>query len=90
MEVEDDADDGIPNLATRIVAVDGKVVQISATNTWDWVDNYKNKDGSHTLVLTESGRVYSLGVGSKGQLGMKLAEGQKTRPAPRCVDIDLA
>ncbi|KXG26580.1 E3 ubiquitin-protein ligase HERC2-like [Sorghum bicolor] len=90
VEVEDDADDGIPNLATRIVAVDGKVVQISATNTWDWVDNYKNKDGSHTLVLTESGRVYSLGVGSKGQLGMKLAEGQKTRPAPRCVDIDLA
>jgi hypothetical protein len=83
-------DDGIPKLATRIVALDEKVVQISATNTWDWVGHYKSRDGSHTFVLTESGRLYSLGAGSKGQLGVKLAEGHKTRPVPDRVDIGLA
>jgi alpha-tubulin suppressor-like RCC1 family protein len=90
-DTDDDADDdGIPKLATRIVALDEKVVQISATNTWDWVDRNKSSDGSHTFILTESGRLYSLGAGSKGQLGVKLAEGHKTRPVPDRVDIDLA
>ncbi|RCV34199.1 hypothetical protein SETIT_7G141800v2 [Setaria italica] len=75
-----------PKLATSIAALNEKVVQISATNTWDWIDQ---DCYSHTLVLTESVRLYSFGAGTKGQLGVKLVEGQK-RSTPDRVDIDLA
>jgi len=85
-----DAGERIPKLATQIAALDDKAVQISATNTLDWAGDSYVPDHSHTFVLTESGRLYSLGAGSKGQLGVKLAEGQKTRPAPDRVAIDLA
>ncbi|OEL38264.1 hypothetical protein BAE44_0000718 [Dichanthelium oligosanthes] len=77
-----------PKLATSIVALNEKVVQISATNTWDWVN--QDSGHSHTFVLTEAGRLYSFGRGTKGQLGVKLAEGQERRPTPDRVDIDLS
>ncbi|KAJ1271580.1 hypothetical protein BS78_06G138100 [Paspalum vaginatum] len=78
----------VPKLAASIDALDEKVVQISATNAMDWV--HRNTVHPHTLVLTESGRLYSLGGGDGGQLGVKLAEGQATRAAPDRVAIDLA
>jgi hypothetical protein len=83
----------IPKLAATLnVSRNEKVVQISATNTWDWSSQSQSLVSSRcrTCVLTESGRFYSLGLGSEGQLGVKLAEGQKTRPAPDCVAIDLS
>ncbi|WVZ86154.1 hypothetical protein U9M48_032987 [Paspalum notatum var. saurae] len=78
----------VPKLAASIDALNEKVVQISATNIDDWVQ--LNTVHSHTLVLTESGRLYSLGGGKGGQLGVKLAEGQAKRAAPDRVAIDLA
>jgi alpha-tubulin suppressor-like RCC1 family protein len=66
------------------------VVQISAANTWDWIDRDYSRSNSHTLALTESGRLYSFGAGTKGQLGVKLVEGQEIRATPERVDIDLA
>jgi len=78
----------VPKLAASIDALNEKVVQISATNIDDWVQ--LNTVHSHTLVLTESGRLYSLGGGKGGQLGVKLAEGQAKRAAPDRVSIDLA
>jgi len=83
----------IPKLAATLkVSLNEKVVQISATNTWDWPSQSHISGGCHchTCVLTESGRLYSVGSGSEGQLGVKLAKGQKTRPAPDRVAIDLA
>ncbi|CAN6239896.1 unnamed protein product [Urochloa humidicola] len=77
-----------PKLATRIAELNEKVVQISATNTWDWVN--KDPKCCHTLALAESGRLYSFGAGAEGQLGVKLACGEKRRSAPDRVDIDLA
>ncbi|KAF8715117.1 hypothetical protein HU200_027671 [Digitaria exilis] len=77
-----------PKLATSIVALNQKVVQISATNTWDPINGHSGR--SHTLALTESGRVYSFGAGAKGQLGVKLVDGQERRATPERVEIDLA
>ncbi|RLM74930.1 hypothetical protein C2845_PM15G12170 [Panicum miliaceum] len=75
-----------PKLPTSIVALNEKVVQISATNATDW---FKQGLGCpHALVLTESGRLYAFGGGTKGQLGVKLVEGQTVRSTPDRVDID--
>ena len=75
-----------PKLATSIVALNEKVVQISATKSVDWIN--QGLGSPHTLVLTESGRLYSFGGGTKGQLGVMLVEGQKGRSTPDRVDID--
>ncbi|CAO2042736.1 unnamed protein product [Urochloa humidicola] len=77
-----------PKLASWIAALNEKVVQISATNTYDSI----NLDFRccHTLALAESGRLYSFGQGTVGQLGVKLAAGEKRRSAPDRVNIDLA
>ncbi|CAL5068534.1 unnamed protein product [Urochloa decumbens] len=90
-QAQDDAEKAhvlSPKLATWIAVLNEKVVQISATNTWDWI----NEDFYcyHTLALAESGRLYSFGDGREGQLGVKLAGGEKARSAPDRVDIDLA
>jgi alpha-tubulin suppressor-like RCC1 family protein len=71
-----------------VAELNEKVVQISATNTLDWID--EDAGNCHTLVLTESGRLYSFGAGTKGQLGVKLVEGQQRRATPDLVDIDLS
>ena len=75
-----------PKLATSIVALNEKVVQISATNAAHWANQHLGS--AHTLVLTESGRLYSFGGGEKGQLGVKLVEGQEGRSTLDRVDID--
>ena len=74
-----------PKLATSIVALNEKIAQISATHAWDYQGL---ASAHHTLVLTESGRLYSFGGGTKGQLGVMLVEGQKGRSTPDRVDID--
>jgi len=74
-----------PKLATSIIALNEKIAQISATHAWDYQGL---ASAHHTLVLTESGRLYSFGGGTKGQLGVMLVEGQKGRSTPDRVDID--
>ncbi|CAL5011280.1 unnamed protein product [Urochloa decumbens] len=76
-----------PKLATWIAALNEQVVQISATNTYDRINQEFH---CHTLALAESGRMYSFGEGTEGQLGVRLAGGEKVRSAPDRVDIDLA
>jgi hypothetical protein len=76
-----------PKLATSIVALNEKVVQISATKSVDRIN--QGLGSPHTLVLTESGvALNSFGGGTKGQLGVMLVEGQKGRSTPDRVDID--
>uniref|UniRef100_A0A0A9GX48 RCC1-like domain-containing protein n=1 Tax=Arundo donax TaxID=35708 RepID=A0A0A9GX48_ARUDO len=87
VDVAENVDVRTPKLVTSFVLLDEKVVQISATDTWDWPNRYMG--GCHTIALTESGKLYSFGEGTKGQLGIKLADGQVTRPAPARVTIDL-
>ncbi|GJN02549.1 hypothetical protein PR202_ga19911 [Eleusine coracana subsp. coracana] len=87
---QDNATDVLsPKLATSLAGLDEKIVQISATNSYDW----HNQDTglAHTIVLTESGKLYSFGGGVKGQLGLgvKLAEAQETVAIPSRVAVDL-
>lgn len=84
-------DDGLedvlaPKFVTSLAGLDERFVQISPTNAWDWVDD--NEVPSHTVALTSSGKLYAFGGGSKGQLGVKLAEG-KDAMAPFQVAVDL-
>ena len=74
-----------PKLATSIVALNEKIAQISATHAWDYQGL---ASAHHTLVLTESGRLYSFGGGEKGQLGVKLVEELGGRYKPGRGDID--
>jgi alpha-tubulin suppressor-like RCC1 family protein len=43
---------------------------------------------SHAVALTNTGKLYAFGGGSKGQLGVKLAEGKEVMP-PIKVAVDL-
>lgn len=43
----------------------------------------------HTFALMESGKLYAFGGGIKGQLGVKLSEGQERAQNPERVPIDL-
>ncbi|CAL5026800.1 unnamed protein product [Urochloa decumbens] len=81
------ADARSPKLATWIAALNEQVVQISATNAYDWINEAFR---CHTLALAESGRLYSFGEATEGQLGVKLAGGEERRSAPGRVGIDLA
>ncbi|CAM0904131.1 unnamed protein product [Alopecurus aequalis] len=76
-----------PKLVASLAGLDERFVQISPTNAWDWIDGIEMP--SHTVALTSSGKLYSFGGGSKGQLGVKLAEGKEALP-PFQVDVDLA
>ncbi|XP_062185452.1 uncharacterized protein LOC133889033 [Phragmites australis] len=83
----ENADVRTPKLVTSLAGLKEKVVQISATNTWDWLN--EDMGGSHTIALAESGKLYAFGGGTKGQLGVKLAEGQETVRIPAHVAMDL-
>lgn len=86
---EDDQNQQVmaPKLVTSLAGLNERFVQISATNAWDWLNNKLGL--SHTVALTESGKLYAFGVGSTGQLGVKLAEGKEAMP-PFKVEVDLA
>ncbi|XP_006653534.2 E3 ubiquitin-protein ligase HERC2-like [Oryza brachyantha] len=73
-----------PKFVASLVNLNEKFVQISPSNTWDWL----NEGMSHTIALTESGKLYTFGGGIKGQLGFKLAEDEDTMATPVCVSID--
>ncbi|KAF7017017.1 hypothetical protein CFC21_030517 [Triticum aestivum] len=76
-----------PKLVASLTGLNKRFVQISPTNAYDW---HNRRTGvSHTVALTESGKVYAFGGGGSGQLGLKLAEGKEAMP-PLQVDIDLA
>ncbi|KAI5014572.1 hypothetical protein ZWY2020_055962 [Hordeum vulgare] len=85
---QDDEDEAMaPKLVTSLTGPNERFVQISSTNAWDWHNNITVP--SHTVALTESGKLYACGAGSTGQLGVKLAEGKEGMP-PFQVDVDLA
>jgi alpha-tubulin suppressor-like RCC1 family protein len=76
-----------PKLVASLTGLNERFVQISPTNAYDW---HNRRTGvSHTVALSESGKVYAFGGGGSGQLGLKLAEGKEAMP-PLQVDIDLA
>ncbi|KAL5216893.1 hypothetical protein ABZP36_008294 [Zizania latifolia] len=77
----------LPTLVASLAALNEKFVQISPTNTWDWLNEYMGM--CHTIALTESGKIYAFGGGIRGQLGVKLAEDQETMASPVRVAIDL-
>ncbi|GAB2297852.1 hypothetical protein Dimus_031938 [Dionaea muscipula] len=69
-----------PRLVTSLKQVNEEVVQISLTNSYG---------SAHTLVLTESGKLYAFGSCGKGQLGVKIRDNRVRRGKPERVDIDL-
>lgn len=81
------ADFSTPNLVDSLKVLNEKAVQISPTNTSYWLN--ADMGYSHTFALMESGKLYAFGGGIKGQLGVKLAEGQEIMQNPVCVPIDL-
>ncbi|KAM0899913.1 hypothetical protein ACQ4PT_020985 [Festuca glaucescens] len=85
---EDDESGDIlaPKLVTSLAGLEERFVQISSTNAGDWVDDKLVL--SHTVALTNSGKMYAFGGGSKGQLGVKLAEGKEAMP-PFQVAVDI-
>uniref|UniRef100_A0A453C842 RCC1-like domain-containing protein n=1 Tax=Aegilops tauschii subsp. strangulata TaxID=200361 RepID=A0A453C842_AEGTS len=86
---DEDENQGVlaPKLVASLTGLNKRFVQISPTNAYDW---HNRRTGvSHTVALTESGKVYAFGGGGSGQLGLKLAEGKEAMP-PLQVDIDLA
>lgn len=87
-EDEDENQDVLaPKLVASLTGLNERFVQISPTNAYDW---HNRRTGvSHTVALTESGKLYAFGGGSSGQLGLKLAEGKEAMP-PLQVDVDLA
>ncbi|KAK3142264.1 hypothetical protein QOZ80_4BG0344340 [Eleusine coracana subsp. coracana] len=86
---QDNASDVLtPKLATSLAGLDEKIVQISATNSY-W--HSQDMGLAHTIVLTESGKLYSFGGGVNGQLGLgvKLADAQDKVAIPSRVAVDL-
>lgn len=71
-----------PKLVTSLKELDEQVVQISPTNSPEML--------GHTIALTDSGKVFAFGRGDDGQLGTKLAPGQKERKKPGRIEIDLS
>ncbi|TVU15509.1 hypothetical protein EJB05_39033, partial [Eragrostis curvula] len=80
-----------PKVVDSLAGLDEKVVQISATHSYDWHNEGAGFVHSHTMVLTESGKLYSFGGAGKGQLGLglKLAEGNNAVAVPSRVAVDL-
>uniref|UniRef100_A0ACD5UQT4 Uncharacterized protein n=1 Tax=Avena sativa TaxID=4498 RepID=A0ACD5UQT4_AVESA len=86
-EGENESGDALtPKLVTLLAGLDERFVQISTTNASDWVDG--RYVCSHTVALTNSGKLYAFGEGKTGQLGVKLSEGKETMP-PIQVAVDL-
>ncbi|KAL6838844.1 hypothetical protein ACP4OV_031280 [Aristida adscensionis] len=86
-DIDNDGNVWTPKLASSLVALDEKIAQISATNTWDWLGTEILY--AHTFVLTESAKIYSFGGGGKGQLGFNLGQGKETMRSPARIAIDL-
>uniref|UniRef100_A0A8R7PHD8 RCC1-like domain-containing protein n=1 Tax=Triticum urartu TaxID=4572 RepID=A0A8R7PHD8_TRIUA len=85
---DEDENQGVlaPKLVGSLTGLNERFVQISPTNAYDW---HNGRTGvSHTIALTQSGKVYAFGGGGSGQLGLKLAEGKEAMP-PLQVDVDL-
>lgn len=72
-----------PEIVKALSQMKERIVQISLTNHY-------TLRGAHTLVVTESGKLYAFGAGSQGQLGAKLGKDQTERLNPELVDIDLS
>ncbi|KAF0891689.1 hypothetical protein E2562_010905 [Oryza meyeriana var. granulata] len=79
---EDEESFPTPKFVASLANLHEKFVQISPSNSWDWLNEYVGM--SHTIALTESGKVYAFGGGIKGELGFKLAEDQDTMATPQC------
>uniref|UniRef100_A0A0E0K1Y8 RCC1-like domain-containing protein n=1 Tax=Oryza punctata TaxID=4537 RepID=A0A0E0K1Y8_ORYPU len=86
-EAADDADFSTPNLVESLKVLNDKVVQISPTNSSYWLNSEMGYP--HTFALMESGKLYAFGGGIKGQLGVKLSEGQERAQNPERVPIDI-
>lgn len=71
-----------PKLVTSLKELDERVVQVSLTNTAE--------SCAHTIVLTESGNLFSFGRADNGQLGAKLSHGQVVRQKPGRIHINLS
>lgn len=71
-------------LGTLLKEITERIVQISPTNSSNWTND------AHTLVLTESGKLYAFGSGAKGQLGIEFSGHSSTKPRPERVQIDLS
>ncbi|KAB8087787.1 hypothetical protein EE612_012206 [Oryza sativa] len=86
-EAADDADFSTPSLVESLKVLNDKAVQISTTNSSYWLNSEMGYP--HTFALMESGKLYAFGGGIKGQLGVKLSEGQERAQNPERVPIDL-
>lgn len=77
-----------PELATTIKQAmkNERIVQISTSNTNGTGVNW----GLHTFLLTDAGKLYALGSGHIGQLGVQLPESDTIREIPELVDVDLS
>uniref|UniRef100_A0A0D9VHU9 RCC1-like domain-containing protein n=1 Tax=Leersia perrieri TaxID=77586 RepID=A0A0D9VHU9_9ORYZ len=86
-DAADDADFSTPNLVESLKALNEKAAQISPTNSSYWLNSELGYP--HTFALMESGKLYAFGGGIKGQLGVKLSEGQDRLRNPERVPIDI-
>ncbi|XP_006647457.1 ultraviolet-B receptor UVR8-like [Oryza brachyantha] len=86
-EAADDADFSTPTLVESLKLLNEKAVEISPTNSSYWLNS--EMGFPHTFALMESGKLYAFGGGIKGQLGVKLSEGQDRVQNPERVPVDI-
>ncbi|KAL9680355.1 hypothetical protein QQ045_018233 [Rhodiola kirilowii] len=80
-EPEEDTDALIPELVTSLKEQNERIVHVSVTDS-----AYSE---AHTLVITESGKLYAFGNGENGQLGFEVVPYSGVC-SPELVNIDLS